>query len=238
MADTLGASGISILRPVRAGNAFEETIERLLESIKLGFFSSSQKLPPERELAEILGVSRATLRDALRELQDAGYLEVQRGRYGGTFVSSLPVRTTSEPGPLQPADVEDVVLFRRIVESEAAAHAAASDLSAAARQHLLTTLDDVARSTLETYRPKDARLHIAIAELTGSRMLVAAVAEARSRVSDLLDRIPLLTTNIDHSNQQHRDLVDAILGGDAQAAREIAIAHLEGTASLLRGFLS
>jgi GntR family transcriptional repressor for pyruvate dehydrogenase complex len=69
-------------------------------------------------------------------------------------------------------------------------------------------------------------------------MLVAAVAEARSRVSGLLDRIPLLGTNIEHSNQQHHALVDAILSGDPEAAREISKAHLEGTASLLRGFLS
>ncbi|BAS11093.1 putative HTH-type transcriptional regulator RmpR [Arthrobacter sp. Hiyo4] len=92
MEEELLESPAPILRPVRHGNAFEETIERLLQNIKLGLFGVGTKLPAERELAEMLGVSRATLRDALAELQKAGYVEVQRGRYGGTYVCSRPLR--------------------------------------------------------------------------------------------------------------------------------------------------
>src|SRR4051812_48031168 len=85
-----GASHVSLLRPVRAGNAFEETVERLLQAIKLGMVAYGEKLPPERELAAQLGISRVTLREAIRALQDAGYLDVRRGRYGGAFVVYRP----------------------------------------------------------------------------------------------------------------------------------------------------
>lgn len=227
------------LRPVRHGNAFEETIERLLQNIKLGLFGAGAKLPAERELAELLGVSRATLRDALAELQKAGYVEVQRGRYGGTYVSSRPPAGSGTPaGPdLDPAEVEDALTFRSVLEPAAAALAAKAKLSPAQRRHLLDTLAEVAAAPAGLYRPKDARFHVAIAEVTGSPSLAAAVGDARARVSDLLDRIPLLEPNLEHSNRQHQKIVDAILRGDAEEASRAVQDHLEGTASLLHGFL-
>ncbi len=90
---------------------------------------------------------------------------------------------------------------------------------------------------MELYRPKDARFHVAIAEVTGSPSLVAAVADTRARVSDLLDRIPFLEPNLEHSNRQHQEIVDAILRGDADGAYQTTLDHLQGTASLLHGFL-
>src|SRR5215470_5045336 len=80
----------SVFRPVRAGNAFEETVERLLTVIKLGFVTRGERFPAERELAAQLGISRLTLREAIRELQQAGYVQSRRGRFGGTFVTYRP----------------------------------------------------------------------------------------------------------------------------------------------------
>ncbi|MEO5779227.1 MULTISPECIES: FadR/GntR family transcriptional regulator [Arthrobacter] len=229
----------AMLRPVRGGNAFEETIEHILQTIKLGIFAPADKLPPERELADRLGVSRATLREALGELQAAGYLEVKRGRYGGTYISET--RVPEQPlGVLRldPDDVHDVLVFRGVIEPAASALAAGSNLSAAARGHLRSCLADVSGASEVNYRPRDARFHIAIAELTGSPSLVAAVAETRARLNNLLDRIPFLVTNLEHSNVQHAEMADAILSGDPEAAERATIEHLEGTAALLRGFLS
>ncbi|WP_240630368.1 FadR/GntR family transcriptional regulator [Specibacter cremeus] len=226
-----------VLGPLRHGNAFEETIGRILQSIKLGMFGSGDKLPPERELSDLLGVSRSTLRDALAELQTAGYIEVRRGRYGGTYVSRNRPANPRELRPLDSAEVEDVLIFRRVVEPAAASLAARASLTAGARSHLLATLADVSNAPAELYRPKDARFHVAIAELSGSPTLTSAVAAARARVSDLLDRIPLLAPNLQHSNEQHQQIVDAILRGDADGAARVALDHLDGTAALLRGFL-
>ncbi|QHK20201.1 FCD domain-containing protein [Pseudarthrobacter psychrotolerans] len=226
-----------ILRPARHGNAFEETIERLLQNIKLGLFGVGAKLPAERELAEMLGVSRATLRDALAELQKAGYVEVQRGRYGGTYVCSRPSAGPGAYPELDRAEVEDVLTFRSVLEPAAASLAAKATLSPAQRSHLLKTLAEVASAPADLYRPKDARFHVAIAEVTGSPSLALAVADVRSRVSDLLDRIPLLEPNLEHSNRQHQEIMDAILRGDHEEAFRSAQDHLQGTASLLHGFL-
>ncbi|MER6876737.1 FCD domain-containing protein, partial [Amycolatopsis sp. NPDC000673] len=91
---------------------------------------------------------------------------------------------------------------------------------------------------LADYRRKDSRLHLAIAEVTASASLTSTVADARTRVNQLLDRIPLLEPNLEHSNAQHEAIVDAILAGDPVAARQAMAEHIEGTASLLRAFLS
>src|SRR3954471_7223991 len=79
-------SGVPMWRPVRGGNAFEITVARLAQAIKLGLVAEGERLPSERELAEQLRGSRVTLREAIRALREAGFLESRRGRTGGTFV--------------------------------------------------------------------------------------------------------------------------------------------------------
>ena len=69
----------ALLRPVRPGNAFEDTVGRLLQTIRLGVLQPGESLPPERELAARLGVSRDTVREAIKSLSEAGYLVSRRG---------------------------------------------------------------------------------------------------------------------------------------------------------------
>ncbi|GAA5062610.1 FadR/GntR family transcriptional regulator [Thermocatellispora tengchongensis] len=233
----------TVLRPVRAGNAFEETVERLLQAIKLGVVGPGEKLPPERELAVRLGISRVTLREAIRSLSDAGYLEVRRGRYGGAFV------TYRQPDPgagelrraladMDSAELADALTFRMAVECGAAQVLAASPLSAAQRTTLRRRLAEVNNADPRDYRRLDTAFHLSIAELTGSPLLAGACAEARLRVTDLLNAIPVLQPNIDHAAAQHEAIVAAILAEDPAAAYRAVAEHLEGTAALLRGFLS
>ena len=68
-------------------------------------------------------------------------------------------------------------------------------------------------------------------------MLSAACAQARLQLNDLLNAIPVLKLNIAHAAAQHEQVVRAILAGDPDQARTAVAEHLEGTASLLRGFL-
>jgi DNA-binding FadR family transcriptional regulator len=135
-------------------------------------------------------------------------------------------------------DIEDALILRSALEIGAAEFAATRLLSDEDRDHLRARLSECDTATLDEYRRKDSRLHLAVAELTGSPSLTAAVADVRMRLNELLDGIPLLPKNIEHSNRQHAALVETILAGDAAAARRAMTEHLEGTASLLRGFLA
>src|SRR5271170_6622997 len=73
-------------RPIRTRRAFEEICERIREQLALGVLKPGDKLPPERELAQQLGVSRNVLREALRSLEMAGILRLQKGVKGGAFI--------------------------------------------------------------------------------------------------------------------------------------------------------
>jgi DNA-binding FadR family transcriptional regulator len=235
----------AVLRPVRAGNAFEETVERLLTAIRLGLVGPGEKFPAERDLAAQLGVSRLTLREALRSLQQAGFVESRRGRFGGTFVMASPpapgraelLRQLREDG----ARLDDVLTFRMAVETGAAqllAQAVAGPIPPAAAEVLPARLAALAAAGPQDYRRQDTLFHLAIAELTGSPLLAAACADARMRTNDLLNAIPVLPRNIDHTAAQHTAIVAAILSGDPDRARRAVAEHLEGTSALLSGFLA
>ena len=241
---TGGLELATALRPVRAGNAFEETVERLLTVIKLGVVGPGQRFPSERDLAVQLGISRITLRDAIRELQQAGFIESRRGRSGGTFVTYRP----PEPnvGELRRIAIEDgdkltdALTFRMAVETGSAQLLAqvSGEARAGVRDVLRARLADVNRASPADYRRLDTLFHLSIAELTGSTLLATACADARMRLNDLLNAIPVLRRNIDHTAGQHAAIVDAILAGDAELARRAVAEHLDGTGALLRGFLS
>ena len=230
-------------RPVRGGNAFEETVERLLQAIKLGLVQDGDRLPPERALAARLGVSRMTLREAIRDLRRAGFVESRRGRLGGTFVRYRPVAVAVPLAEVRQrarelgGSLEDVLALRRVLDVGAAELAARRQLSEDERALLRGRLDDCDRSPPAGYRQRDSRLHLALAELSGSASLAAAVADVRVRLNDLLDAIPLLPRNIRHSDAQHATVVSAVLAGDPERARRAMEEHTDGTAALLRGFL-
>jgi DNA-binding FadR family transcriptional regulator len=231
----------ALLGPVKAGNAFEETVERLLTVIKLGLVAPGNRFPPERELAGLLGVSRLTLREAIKALQQSGHVESRRGRFGGTFVTYI--RPAPDPGEVRrlaltdSARLTDALTFRLVVETGAAQVLAASG-GDRGRDVLLSRLADLNNATPEDYRRLDTLFHLSIAELTGSSLLAAACTDARMRLNDLLNAIPVLQHNIDHTAEQHTAIAEAILAGDAGLARAAVAEHLDGTAALLRGFLA
>jgi DNA-binding FadR family transcriptional regulator len=254
-----GVDLAAVLRPVRKGNPFEETVERLLTAIKLGLIAEGERFPPERDLAAQLGIGRTNLREALRELQQAGYVSCRRGRYGGTFVTYTPPapdqgelrRLATEDGD----NLTDALTFRLAVESGAAEALAESVRAgglrpgradgsglgldgAGPRAVLLARLGEVNAARPQDYRRLDTLFHLTIAELTGSSLLLAACTDARMRLNDLLNAIPVLQRNINHTAGQHAAIVTAILAGDPARARKAVAEHLAGTAALLRGFLT
>ncbi|MBC2866726.1 FadR/GntR family transcriptional regulator [Streptomyces mexicanus] len=230
----------AVLRPVRAGNGFEEALEQVLQVVRLGLVPAGGRLPAERELAQRLRISRVTLREVLKVLQDQGLVEARRGRYGGTFV--LPRPDAGDGSDLRRriagADLEDVLRFREVLETGAAGLCAAHGLTGPGADRLREALERTREAPLDDYRRADTLLHLTLAELSGSPSLTAQYAAVRATVNDLLDCIPLLVRNLEHSQRQHTALVEAVLDGDAEGARETMREHCAGTAALLRGFLA
>jgi GntR family transcriptional regulator, transcriptional repressor for pyruvate dehydrogenase complex len=231
--------GATVLGAARSRHAFEDCVERLATAIRLGVYPDGSTLPPERELSVRMGVSRATLREAIAALRTANMVRTTRGRAGGTIVDHPPVTPGEDGGITTPrAVLMDSLVFRRIVEPGACYLAAAQPLDDEQRAML-----DEAHTAVEEagnpadHRLADSRLHLAIASLTGSDQLVDAVTNVQSHLHEMLIAIPSLPVNIAHSSRQHADIVTAILQSNAKRARATMENHCDDTAALLRGLL-
>ena len=185
--DSLGA----VFAPVRTTNAFEQTVERLGRAIRMGLLAPGEQLPSERDLAQHLALSRSTVREALRVLQEAGYLESRRGRGGAT-----------------PADCEFLA-------------------------SLVTEMMGYHLSDYGSYRAIDSRFHIAIANISGSPDLAAAITESQSALSDVLNSVPRSEESMINSQEQHRRILAALEAHDRDAARVAMREHVEGIEHLL-----
>ena len=202
-----------VLRPVRGHHAFEGCVEQLATAIRLGVYPLGSPFPTERELAERMGVSRATLREAIAALRQAGIVETRRGRGGGTVVTLRPRTPSARKAARVSAEVRadwlDSLEYRRVVEPGAAYLAALRQRDGssddASRDQLRIALDEVdSVGRPAEHRQADSRLHLAIAALTGSPRLVAAVTEVQRVLHEMLQAIPVLDANIEHSDRQHR----------------------------------
>ena len=113
-------------KPIKTKKIYEEIVEQLRELISTGTFNPGDKLPSERDMAQMLGVSRASVREAVVALQAMGVLDVKPGE--GTFVSASMNSEMIEPLALvlsvERNPLAQLMEVRRILEAEAAALAA------------------------------------------------------------------------------------------------------------------
>jgi len=226
----------AVFKPVTAPSMFEETVERLGTAIRLGLLQAGSKLPPERELAEELRISRSTLRQALTTLEQSGHLISRRGRSGGTFVSEQPPLAEGA-GPALGAETWAVLEYRVAVEAGATL-LAAERAEDADLQRLIDLVERMAAATdFQDYRRADIRFHIGVAEAARSPRLVEAMTEVQGQMSDLIALIAHPDQVLTHSNAQHKRLVKCLAAGDGAAAVAVMREHIEGTEHILAGLL-
>jgi DNA-binding FadR family transcriptional regulator len=231
-----GATALgAVFEPVQPPTTFEETVERLGTAIRLGLLSPGTRLPPERELAEQLGISRSTLRQALTTLVQSGHLKSLRGRSGGTFVSEAPPMSQGG-GTLRP-DWREVLDQRVAVECGAALLAAerGEEDVFAQMDELIEQMDE--RPDFDAYRRADVRWHIGLAEATGTPRLVAEMTEVQGQMSELIALIAHPDTVLGHSNEEHRQMMACLRRGDGLATVKILRKHLLGTEHIIAGLI-
>jgi GntR family transcriptional regulator, transcriptional repressor for pyruvate dehydrogenase complex len=230
------AAVAAVFEPVQTPTTFEETVERLGTAIRLGILSPGSRLPPERELAEQLAISRSTLREAIGALVESGHLTAARGRGGGTFVVPTPPLAEGAAGPL-PDGWRDVLGLRVAVEVGALTLAA----ERIGAEPLRIMREAVARmdaaTDFEDYRRADVRFHIAIAQASGVARLVALMTEVQAEVTELIAHIAHPPAVLRHSNADHRRLIDALARRDAARATRVVRRHLDGTEHILSGLM-
>jgi GntR family transcriptional regulator, transcriptional repressor for pyruvate dehydrogenase complex len=229
----------AVFKPVHSPTTFEETVERLGTAIRLGLLPPGTRLPSERELADMLSISRSTLRQALTTLVQSGHLVAQRGRAGGTFVvEKPPLGQESEALPLR-EEARAVLDYRVVVETGATVLACerAADEDLNLLDALTEHMGASAATTFEVYRRADVRFHIGLAEACHSPRLVAAMTEVQGQMSDLIQRVAHPDEVLTHSNAQHKRLVRLLRRGDTGRAVRLMREHCEGTEHILAALM-
>ena len=234
-----GIPARGLLAPVTMRTTGEVIAERFVTAIALGQFVPGQRLPAERELAGMLNVSRATVREAIARLAESGYVTVRRGRAGGTFVAAgwgadaeEMIRRTLNP---EWQELELLLDFRQLVEQQIARTAALrreeSDIVAIRR-----ALTDYERAgdDRDSSHLADLALHRAIAAATQNPHLRDLSLSIRHDISFGFEAEPYSPDVRRRALHQHPELAQAVIDGNPELAARLAAEHFSLTESMLR----
>jgi len=211
-------------------------VQRLEEMILEGTFKPGQRLPPERELAKQFEVSRPSLREAVQKLAARGLLVSRQG--GGTFVSEDLGGSFSDPllelFRTHPEAQYDLLEFRHALEGVSAYYAALRG-TAADRETIRQRYEELASfhnsKAFDQEVGADVEFHLAIAAATHNLVLLhmmrALFSLLRQHVTGNLRNIYPRAGLREKIHQQHKVLMDAILAGEPEKARDAAHHHLE-----------
>lgn len=216
--------------------AYAVATDHLRRAIHLGEFKPGDKFLPERQHAEQLGISRVTLREAIRVLEAEGYVEVKRGSAGGVTVLGSQQSSTQLRQVLRSRleELLDLQRFREVNE-RLAAELAAERASATEIAALEASVVDLERSTnLGEFRQADSAFHLGIAAAARSPLLATAIEQVRTAMFDVADALdPHMTST---SLKAHRRILEAIRARDARAAGRAMTAHIKRTSQELVEF--
>ena len=227
--------------PIKAKRVYTQIVDQIIDLIRRGEFPDGAQLPPERELAEQLGVSRASLREALSALQILGLVETKPGQ--GTFICAEKIPSLLQFDASWLYEDEEspfaILQARKTVEPHIAALAARQRSDAALRR-LEEILDSVEAdlSDRNIFSEGDRKFHKAIAEATGNPVLLSMmwiVYELMGQKLWLALRDSTLTTagRLQEYAVQHRRIYEAIKAQDEKAAAARMREHLESVERLM-----
>jgi GntR family transcriptional repressor for pyruvate dehydrogenase complex len=210
--------------------AYAVVVEHLRRAIMLGTYAPGEKLPAEREHAERLGVSRVTLREAVRVLEGEGLVEVRRGSSGGTIIRG---------GGSARSDVRrqlrgrlDTILatqeFRLAIEPLAAARAAEYRTKAALKELRRTIAEFETADGIGPFRRADSIFHLTLARNAACPPLARAVEDARIAMFELVDAFDF-TIVVPTSLRAHVAILESVERRDPDGARAAMHAHIEET---------
>lgn len=216
----------------------DEAILRIKDMIVRGQLKPGDRLPPEKELSDTLGLSRSSLREAVKALEVIRVLDVRRG--DGTYVTSLEPRLLLEAMNFvvdlhRDDSVLEVLAVRRILEPRAAA-LAATNAESTDIDELQQMLDVVAESTdVEGLVEHDLQFHHRIAAATRNGYLASLIdALSGPTVRARVWRGVTQNGSVERTIDEHRALLDAIRAGDAVLADALMTVHVSGVERWLR----
>lgn len=238
-----------LFRPAKQNRIFEDVVEQIQEAILSGQLRDGDKLPPERELREMLQTSRSTIREALRVLEQKGLIEIRLGTGGGAVVKAVSSETITESLALLIASrsisIKHLYEFRERVEGDVAA-LATERCTPEHIAHLRRLLEaahaevqkgpDAARDFLHL----DREIHYELSKITGNPIYIIILKTVHENIHRYFDHF--LAMDQERLNENYNDLVqivDSLGAGKGERARRLAQAHVRRFGSYMgnRNFL-
>ncbi|GAA0909534.1 FadR/GntR family transcriptional regulator [Virgisporangium aurantiacum] len=221
-------------RPISTPRAFEAILLQLKEAIGAGHLRAGSRLPSERELASQFGVSRASVREALRVLEALGLVGTRRGADNGAVLLSEPGNAFTTVLDLLVAlrhvPLADVVEFRVMLETNAVRRLASDPGSAL--ETLRSLLDRMADPALDqaSFHQLDASFHVTLVRSAGNRLVNLVETAADSTLRSLIADVALVANDWSSVRPrliaEHQAIYDAIAAAEAGLAEERTAAHV------------
>jgi GntR family transcriptional regulator, transcriptional repressor for pyruvate dehydrogenase complex len=218
----------------RIRKAYEQVADQLLNMINSGELKPGDRLPSEAELAADFGVSRTTVREALRILATRNLIQTRKGMAGGHFIVEPTVGSISEflvasYGLLTAANtvtLEHLLQAREMIEGPAAAIAARNRDESDLERIRTTLTDDISvlsqADALEMLR----NFHLYLLEATKNQLLVVAAAPIFTILQSTIVRRRPTKEVIAQLMRDHQEIYVAVAAGDEAAARRLMDEHL------------
>jgi DNA-binding FadR family transcriptional regulator len=225
-----------MFRPSKQSRAFEDVLRQIQEAILQGPLKVGDKLPAERQLREQFQVSRGTLREALRALEQKGLIRIRTGVRGGAIVCPVDTKLVSESLDLllryQKIGLGELAEFREAVEgvvAAAAARKATRDDVQVLRGFVRTIQTSLAAPDFDWHAivREDNKFHFALARITGNRVFESVVQTIYENIYPYFERF--LSRERRLMERNHADLVgilEAIARHDANRACTLVQKHI------------
>ena len=215
---------------------FQDVVEQIQEAIFDGRLKTGETLPAERELKAVFNVSRGTLREALRVLEQKGLIEIRLGVGGGSVVKSIDTEQVRESIGLlirsQNISLGHLAEFREDVEGIVAAHAAerhtAEDIKIL-RQLLAQAHECVAQGSprRNAFIKLDKQIHMNMAVITGNPIYISVLHSIHDNIHRYYDRfLPMESRELHENYQDLCGIIQAVENGQADLARKLARSHV------------
>lgn len=236
----VGPKSAGLFKPVVAGRISEMIVEQIRTLIRDGQLRGGDRLPSERDLCQQFGVSRVTVRDALRLLEGAGLVDTRVGARGGAFLK-VPTGTKIGQGiadmvTMAALDAQEVTEARLVVEL-----GVVELVCQRADKQDLEDLEQICEGAEKALREGNydvqhsADFHLRFVKAAHNRALDLLVASFGGSLRSSLQTAKLAAPSMGQRGaKEHRALVNAVGAGDVAAAQEIMEAHLGRTAQRLR----
>jgi DNA-binding FadR family transcriptional regulator len=230
--------------PLEQQRAQEYVAEQIRRQVVLRLIPAGQALPPERDLATIFGVGRATVQQAIRLLVDDGLVESRRGRYrGGNFVvgqdesgvgmDALLIRLRGRAG-----EVKEALAYRQAVEPAAARLAALGRSREQLRSLRRANAAAGGAQSDAEFMQRDTEFHLELGDASGNRFLRQGIEDIRVQLNDAMIALPDSHLWHERSAAEHEAVLRAVTDRDGDAAGVAMRSHIDHTAQSIGALLS